>query len=88
MKKERFFFAGGFDFVGRDGNRGVNLVLLWVGLVLQVTSWGGSLLLLPLLFLLSSSSPSFYFVLLLCSSCLFLRSGKLNRVCETRVLRV
>ena len=27
-KKESFFFAVGFDFVGRDGNRGVNLVLL------------------------------------------------------------
>ena len=37
-KKERFFFAGRFGFVGKDGNRGVDLVLPWVGLVLQVTS--------------------------------------------------
>ena len=82
-RRKKDFFAGGFGFASRDGNRGVDLVLLWMGLVLQVTLWGGSLLLLPLLlFLLSSSSPSYCFVLLLCS-CLFLRSVKLNRVRET-----
>ena len=75
-RRKKDFFAGGFGFAGRDGNRGVDFVL-------QVTLWGGSLLLLPLLlFLLSSSSPSYCFVLLLCS-CLFLRLVKLNRVRET-----
>ena len=102
---EKKKIAGGFGFAGRDGNRGVDLVLPWVRLVLQETSRSGFGFAVGalgfagdftewvwfccgsfLLFLLSSSSPSFYFVLLLCSCSLFLRS--VNRVCETRVLRV
>jgi len=60
-EERNIFFAGGFGFAGRDGNKGVDLVLLWVGLVLQLTSWGGSLLLLPLLLFLLSSSLFFLF---------------------------
>ena len=29
----------GFGFAGRDSNRGLDLVLPWMDLVLQVTSW-------------------------------------------------
>ena len=77
-KKKKFFFAGGFGFAGRDGNKGVDLVLLWVGLVLQVTSWSGygfavSLFFFFLFFfsfflLLLLLSVSFFFFVLLVHS--------------------
>ena len=94
-RRRNFFFASGFGFASRDGNRGVDLVLLQVCLVLQVTSQSGYGFVVGLFFfffsfflLRSSSSPSFCFVLLLCSSCSFLKSVKLNEVHETQVLSV
>ena len=33
-RRKKEFFLGGFGFAGRDGNRGVDLVLPWVGLIL------------------------------------------------------
>ena len=79
-KKKKDFFAGGFGFASRDGNKGMDLVLPWVGLVLPWVSSSSS----------SSSFPSFFFFsfFLLCSSSSFLRSVRLNRVHETQVLRV
>ena len=64
-RRNKDFFVGGFGFARRDGNKGVDLVLLWMGLVLQVTSQGGSLLLFFFFsfFLLHSSSLFFMFVL-------------------------
>ena len=37
-RRRKIFFVGGFGFASRDGNKGMDLVLPWVGLVLQVTS--------------------------------------------------
>ena len=77
-KKKKDFFVGGFGFVGRDDNKGVDLVL-------QVTSWNGFGFVVGLFFfsfflLLLLLFASFFF---LCCSSSFLRSVKLNRVHET-----
>ena len=77
-KKKKDFFVGGFGFVGRDDNKGVDLVL-------QVTSWNGfgfavGLFFFSFFLLLLLLFASFFF---LCCSSSFLRSVKLNRVHET-----
>ena len=68
-KKKKYFFASGFGFVGRDGNRGVDLVLLWVGLVLQVISRSGFCFAIGLFFFLFFFS--FFLLLLLLSASFF-----------------
>ena len=71
---EKKKIAGGFGFAGRDGNRGVDLVLPWVRLVLQETSRSGFGFAVGLFFfsffllLLLLSTSFFFFVLVLCFS--------------------
>ena len=57
-KKKKDFFVGGFGFVGRDDNKGVDLVL-------QVTSWNGFGFAVGLFFF------SFFLLLLLLSASFF-----------------
>ena len=69
-KKKKYFFVGGFGFVDRDDNKGVDLVL-------QVTSWNGFGFAVGLFFfflfffsffllLLLLSALFFFFLLLVC----------------------
>ena len=82
-KKKKDFFVGGFGFVGRDDNKGVDLVL-------QVTSWNGFGFAVGLFFFFLFFFSFFLLLLLLfasffflCCSSSFLRSVNLNRVHET-----
>ena len=70
-RRRKIFFVGGFGFASRDGNKGMDLVLPWVGLVLQVTSRSVFGFAMGLFFFFFLFLFSFFLLLLLLSALFF-----------------